>query len=895
MAPSEEQPHKAHRSGWHKYYETTAPAPQHFLPAAPAAAPVKQAEGAYQKKPPPPPKKKTPLEEFMSLTGMTDAALAEAHLVAAARLNKSLTEAVAHFFEYGQPMQPNPRAANPRGSSMDFQLMEMGFDKDLAEEAARKFSSLEEAAEWCLQQQQQRQQQRQQGEEERRRREELRRQEEQRRLEQQRFEQQRRLEEQRLEQPPPIVYAETPSGYDHSAYTPEQYAKSQAARSSHVGAGANLFNGYQQQPVFAQQKPPPPVPKPALFSDADVGLFMAPKRDAEKLAQIQREKAKLKEDCYDASTPPVVVATNPYGHAAMQFLSMPPTGVMGGAEASRLARARAAKVSHGGKLLKLSGISSGKASRFGNRWQARHFVLSQSTIAYGDLAAEGGLRASTSASHEWGTDEFTGTKKRFSLFGSYVVPEPPERAQGKEFAFAVYRSDADAFVGSSSSHTKASAAAVTAGDEREQLLLLAAEDDKIRSRWICSLLRAAGRGGVLLKVGQDVAAHRLRCCFGDEPLDFEAGAVEGKILVQKIIPSQGLGAVGVKVGDELVCVNGAPVPLLNSTAVRKMLEACPRPLDLEFRRSRETVIARELAAKAVLARGKDDTTEVQRKQRMRESMDVGEALRNDKLLRDQERKQRAMEAQVEAQQVDQALSHSAKSEADQRRVDECLERVLFAVKASADADDAFYARQPDLTKAARGYKIALEALLSVKDDLADPHSAAREALQRKAPSVSLADLFDHINSNGAKAANPVDSLANHLQSLTPLYEHQPSSSSTSSSYDQQYQSEQYEQPQQYHPAEYEQQPQQQQYQAEYEQQPQQQQQYQAEQQQEPQQQQTAYALFAYDPQEDWQLPLQAGTQLIVLSQHDDGWAEVILLDDPQRRQGMVPGSYLQFS
>mmetsp|Transcript_3625 Transcript_3625/g.11150 ORF Transcript_3625/g.11150 Transcript_3625/m.11150 type:complete len:846 (+) Transcript_3625:1560-4097(+) len=832
----------------------------------------------------------------MAVTGVVDVDVAARHVAAAARLGESPEEAIRKFFELGE-------------RSLAALLRELGVPEDLAHEAAAHFTTLDEAADWCREQwlERERNERRAQWDrenaerearwqrekearerdarerEERQRREELeRRQREQAHKERRQREiqeERERLEREQQKQPKkPTFWSQLQ----------EEAKQQQPPLSKNHLDGAALFGVSPRaaNSAFstATVPPPPPPKKPTLLTDSDFGLFLAPHSkdrppEEKKTSPPPVKKVtppKLLADSNDDSPmAPCVVATNPYGHPSQHFLSMPPSGAAGGAEAAATARSAAAKVSLSGKLWKLSGVSSGKASRLGQRWQARHFVLSHSAVGYGDLSSEGGLKASSAAAASFATlsaDELTGTKKRFSLYGSYVLPEPPERAQGREFAFAVYRSDADAFShASSSSKGGASYTVVSGNDERDQLMLLAAEDDKQKSRWFCALLRAAGRGGVLVRVGQDNTAFRLRCFFGDQPLEADIGSCDvantKKVLVKRVDDTHsGLGAVGVKVGDELVSVNGQHVPNLSSFAVGRMLESCARPLDLEFRRCSDVLQYREAQMAAAFAYAQDDQEDLRK--RMQESMDVGAALRADKLAQDALRLKKAEEAQVEAQDVRKAIAQSvalSKEEVarggenllllshkekmlprdDEKRGDESsssrssssgaiettIQEVRIAADAAAQADEYFYGDHPNFPLAARSYKTALDALLRVKDDLADPQGPARVAVSRRLPHVNLADLFDHINANGALAAHN----AEH-----GVLTHTSSSSS--------------EPP--------------------------------------PPHEEEAVALYAYEAQDDWQLSLSPGDRLLVLGQHDDGWADVVFVHDTSTR-GLVPSSYIQ--
>lgn len=597
-----------------------------------------------------------------------------------------------------------------------------------------------------------------------------------------------------------------------------------------------------EQPTAARTEPAaarPVVPmptKPRLEMDqASMALFVDTEPKKEKPAPSATSQVPAAAIASVELPTPIVIATNPYGHAPMQMMSMPPMGVLGGAEEADAARREARKVALAGKLCKMSGIASGK-SRFGSRWQARHFVLAESRVAYGDLASDKQQPVDA-------VSAFTGTKKSFSIWGSYVVPEPPERASGREHAFAVYRSDEDAFAGASISTRP------TEGQEREQLLLLAADDAPARSRWVCALMAAAGRPGVLLRVGEDAAAVRLRVCYGSSPLDFQAGAANRHVLVRKVSKASGMGSIGVRVGDELVSVNGAPVPLLPASAVRRMLEAVTRPLELEIRRSRDATTAKELAAEAVLSLGTDPDDDVERDKRMRESLQVGEALRADRNAREAERAKRVAAAGVEAAAVGDAVARSEAELEARRAFDEAVETVRSALAASRHGDRLF--QSSDYVAAAKAYRAALDSLMSVREVLADPAGPGRQALNRAIPDLSLAELFDHINSSGQEAANranaSVETLTSDVSRVSLVQAAAPPQAAAAAAA--------------------------------------------------PETQPTtttnsASALFDYASQADWQLDLASGDRLLVISEHDDGWSEVCLAHDAQAR-GLVPSSYIQ--
>ncbi|KAH8068327.1 hypothetical protein JL721_6904 [Aureococcus anophagefferens] len=243
-----------------------------------------------------------------------------------------------------------------------------------------------------------------------------------------------------------------------------------------------------------------------------------------------------------------------------------------------------------------------------------------STLAYGDVAWEGGLRGADRNGGALIGDVFAGTKKSFGLWGAYVVPESKDRAACRDSAFAVYRSDDDVLRGGRS------LAGVAASGERDQLCLLAAEDDGDRGRWVCDLLRAAGRSGVILRTpSPNLQMMELRCVYGDEPLKLGCCVVGHAVLVRTLDRDEGAGSAGVQVGDELVEVNGVLVPPIDAGAVTKILDAAHRPLELKLRRPTDPRRHADLARSAIHAK----TGEVAEDLRKRESLEIGAALRND--------------------------------------------------------------------------------------------------------------------------------------------------------------------------------------------------------------------------------------------------------------------------
>mmetsp|Transcript_6331 Transcript_6331/g.19825 ORF Transcript_6331/g.19825 Transcript_6331/m.19825 type:complete len:1033 (+) Transcript_6331:93-3191(+) len=626
-----------------------------------------------------------------------------------------------------------------------------------------------------------------------------------------------------------------------------QLLTSQSTTFDSTGARGAQHEQFQRHPDGTQAYAPPPlqIPTPGPYTSNDNASNSAITRGYVK-PHVVAEMQKM-------HVPPI--EDELVGHEqreampeGVQVLSNRPKGFLEGKESASKAEKKASLSSFSGKLWRYTGVSGGGI--FGNKWQARHFVLSQSTLVY--------------------------EKKEVSLRATYVVPELSEKAQNREFAFGVYRSEAiDAFTGAAGKVPSRGGS-----DSREQLLLLAAEDERSRSKWICALLSAAGRSGVLLRIGDDVHAIRLQCCFGDESVYADVGAVMledtksskkiQKCLVRQIDASEGLGSVGVKVGDELVSVNGIPVPgTLPASAVGKMFEACSRPLDMEFRRYRDIAIFEKLAAKAARVRSTDNEGTTL-EELMRKSMDRGAALRA-AIATKHELQPNGIGDELQLSVADEAkgaLSLTSQDaprappevDCDQHRIDFVVNQVLTAVKVSARADEYFYGGTCDHSKVATTYKTALETLLAVKDDLTDPTGPARQALALVAPGVSLPDLFDHINTNVSKIHENFDTSSEpsslHAQ---PSEEAQLSYGGSAAVGAITQQVEDFSLS-------------------------------------EEKQQQHGIALFDYEPVDAWQIALRAGESVLVKGQHEGGWTEVCVPSaDASERRGLVPLSYIQLT
>ena len=679
MADGEEDDaHHAHRSGWHNLYRVDQQVPMRFDRPMPAPAPAPP-----KKKPPPPPRKRDDdYAEFMQFTGVTDPDVAKRHVDAARAAGMTLRDAVRWYFDHG---------GEPVDSAFVRALVELGFDRDLARRAEAAGMDLEAAKAWCA-----------------------------------------------------LVRDLVAMGFD------VDLACRAASLCRDVESAAEWCLEQQRAPPASRPPPPPlvlpPKPAPALV-DADFALFAAPPPPPPQRPAYAAPPA------VPAPAPPppasmpmggeapaaVVEATNPYGHAALAVVSMPPGGVAGGAASAGRSRAAAGRVQRGGKLAKLSGLGGGR-TLLGSRWQARHFVLAQSTLAYGDVAWEGGLRGADRNGGALIGDVFAGTKKSFGLWGAYVVPESKDRAAGRDFAFAVYRSDDDVLRGGRS------LAGVATSGERDQLCLLAAEDDGDRGRWVCDLLRAAGRSGVILRTpSPDLRMMELRCVYGDEPLKLGCCVVGHAVLVRTLDRDEGAGSVGVQVGDELVEVNGVLVPPIDAGAVTKILDAAHRPLELRLRRPTDPRRHADLARSAIHAK----TGEVAEDLRKRESLEIGAALRNDA----EDRRAHSLRLEAEAAEAARAAEAGRARAAEASRLralDDAAVAAALDAQRGADAGAAALARG-DAAGAVDAFRGALQRLLDSRDALGDPAGPGRRALALRAPGLDLAALYDRVQRGGQEA------------------------------------------------------------------------------------------------------------------------------------------------
>ena len=683
----EDEAHHAHRSGWHNLYRVDQQVPMRFdRPMPPPEAPK------ASKPPPPPPKGKPPARsreddyaEFMEVTGVTARGTAVEHVDAARRHGFGLRDAIRHYFEHGgRPMEspvveallalgydldlarraaelyPGDLEAAKAWCQMVMDLVGMGFDRAAAMEAASKgFGSLDEAAAWCLDQQ----------------------------------------------RAPPAVRPPPP------VFVPPPPPKAAPLRDADLA----LFDSFAVAPA------PPPAPAPTRV-EANPYSSLPPAKPANPYGEAksaQPEGGSWSAPMGgEAPAAAIVSATNPYGKDALSVVSMPPLGVSSGASSAASRRSAANRVRRNGKLAKLSGLD-GRRTFLGSRWQARFFVLARSTLAYGDVAREGGL-AGGDRHADYMADCFAGTKKQWNLWGAYVVPEGKDRANGRDFAFAVYRSDEDVLRGRGGG-----GGGFYGGGghgDRDQLCLLAAETEDERRAWIVDLLAASGRSGVVLKDPSTThASLGLRCVYGSDALKMRCCVVDHKVLVRDLDADEGAGSVGVQVGDELYEVNGVLVPPLDAGAVTKILDAAARPLEMRLRRPTDPRRHGDLAKAARNTK----TGDADRAAALRESLDVGEALRNDKVTyrEQQERTSRRLRADDEA--------------------------AATAKRAARKADEGDAAmRSGDHERAVDCFREALRALLDSRDALADPDSTARSKLP---PNLDLAALYDHVQAMGQRA------------------------------------------------------------------------------------------------------------------------------------------------
>ena len=344
------------------------------------------------------------------------------------------------------------------------------------------------------------------------------------------------------------------------------------------------------------QRPPPP-----RASDADFALFGAPApappprpAPAPPLRPVaaappRPTPAAAPEAPWSDLPPALVAATNPYGHAPLRIISTPAAGVADGAAATADARNAAGRVQKAGPLAKLS--TGGLLGQRAVRWQGRHFALGHRALAYGDAPADQGL---------WEA------KKKFNIWGSYVVPEAADRAAGRAHAVAVYRGDEDVIAGPrSGADRRRSAAALSDRDAtaRDQILLVAADSEVDARRWTLALMAAAGRPGVGLLLSEDARTLTLHAVLA-EPLGFAAATADHRLLVARVDRHGAAAAAGLRVGDELVQINGVNVQPADAPTLNKILGASAKPLDLRLRRRKDAggaAAQRDAAQKALRA------------------------------------------------------------------------------------------------------------------------------------------------------------------------------------------------------------------------------------------------------------------------------------------------------
>ncbi|KAJ1446823.1 hypothetical protein M885DRAFT_624935 [Pelagophyceae sp. CCMP2097] len=785
-------------------------------------------------RPPPPPPRSTDAPsaaelEFMQFTGVSDLVAARVRVSAAAACGEDVKGAVRHYFENGGKPMP-PRAAAPApppppppradaAAAIVEALVEMGFDRGLAVRAAAAVSTLEEAIEWCLQHQH--------------------------------------------APAPTATPASQPNPFDMLPNPFNQFPGGRIAP--------------QQDNPFAQFSAAHAAAQP-LIDFASMALFESPKaalagaafpsRPPERDDPGEQQRRAFLRECSKmpmGGGPPAicVAATNPHGHAPLSVVAMPPSGILAGADAADQARRTAQGVDHAGKLWKLSGVSSGKSrlgfAGLGNRWQPRHFILGGSRLAYGEIAMEGGLKCHAG---EDIMDTMAGTTKRFSVWGSYVTPEPPERAFGREHAFAIYRSDEDVIQGA----RPASQGAAHAHAEREQLLLLAAEDAPTAAKWMCALAAGAGRAGVLLHVADDASATTYRLVYGGADLGLDAGAVGAHVLVRRADLHGGAGAVGVRVGDEIVGLNNSTMPLIDVATVKRMVAALHRPLELVLRRPRDARAAKEQAERAVLTSMESQgAAERSTARQLRESMDVGEALRADQATRLERDRALAETRRREETELGSALETSAAAARAERDADAAVAAVLRATHCAADGDVRLAALE--FGTAAERFGAALDALVSARGVLGDAAGArARDAVQNAFPGLALADLYDHAcdgkasaeaqlaqrradaaRADAADAARAEEAAARQRDAANEAAANDGAAAQLHEAPT----AEPAPGPARRH----------------------------------------AVAIFAYDAAESWQLSVAAGQRFSVVEQHADGWTEV--RDPSDAATKLVPSAYLE--
>ncbi len=469
--------------------------------------------------------------------------------------------------------------------------------------------------------------------------------------------------------------------------------------------------------LFGSMKAPAPAPAPPPRPPP------RPPRPAPKPAPTP-QPSKKPEAPWSDLPPAIVAGTNPYGHAPLRIISTPAAGVADGAFESQKARNAAGLIQKAGPLAKLS--SGGLIGKKAVRWQGRHFSLGHRSLAYGDTPGEGLWEA----------------KKKFNIWGSYVVPEAQDRAAGRQHAIAVYRGDEDVIAGPRSGADKRrSAAALSDRDAtaRDQILLVAAESDLEARQWTLSLMAAAGRRGVGIVIGEDASDIQLRAVLS-EPLGLEAVSADHRPLIASIEKNGAAHAAGLRIGDELVQINGVNVPPADAPTLNKILAASAKPLDLRLRRCTSQVnqrTRRDLAQNAL----RSVASIVQSRDALhKQSLEVGAALRADQQARSDAAQRQAEEAQRLEAARRASLADEAQRSARVDRADAVDAAVTDALAAARKAEEAF--TEFDQTRAA-----SLRGEARGMLDRAAPMLRSEEARQRlaaAAPGLDLAALYDRL-------------------------------------------------------------------------------------------------------------------------------------------------------
>ena len=197
----------------------------------------------------------------------------------------------------------------------------------------------------------------------------------------------------------------------------------------------------------------------------------------------------------------------------------------------------------------------------GARWQRRSFILRNCELGYAEDAAP----------HDAALQQ--APLKGVSVWGCYALREPAH--QGKAHVFAVYS-------------TAAQAASQPSAAPRTTLAMLAADDAATAADWCRAIYAAAGRAGMLLRVGEDSDAATLLCvCCADSAevsRHLRAGGDDGRVVVSRV--GGALERVGLRVGDELTALDGQPIPYLDADRLGRLLATARRPFELTVRRPR---------------------------------------------------------------------------------------------------------------------------------------------------------------------------------------------------------------------------------------------------------------------------------------------------------------------